>query len=248
MAGTKRGIYIAIDGIDGCGKTTQIRLFEEDMAKKFRLNFSETTDLSYGPIGTMVRKKYLNGSNESTKTMMSYLYAADRLSTVKTINSHLDRCCNIISDRSYLSAYAYDNYHDILDDCKYIENPLDGSDTAVAEDRSYFRNKISQGIAHTMMLNDELRSTCMPDLIFYIDCPATVAIKRIKERATTNDIYEDEGKLRAIKMAYRIGIEMEKEQPNHPKIFILDGKINKEELHDRIMVYTEYVLKERHII
>ena len=88
----------------------------------------------------------------------------------------------------------------------------------------------------------------MPDVIFYIDCPADIAIKRIKQRSTTNDIYENKDKLDAIRQTYRLGIEIEREQIKHPKIFILDGTANQRDLTNLIMTHIEYELKERHII
>lgn len=230
----KQGIYIAFEGIDGCGKTTQISKIKDKLNKlNMKQSIVTTKDLSDGPIGDMVRSVFLSGVEGCDPLAMSYLYAADRINNIININSYLAAGSIVISDRSYLSAYAYDNYHSI---------------TEYDPTRPTVRSKIHTAIIKSMAINDQVRMKCMPDVIFYIDCPADIAIKRIKQRSTTNDIYENKDKLDAIRQTYRLGIEIEREQIKHPKIFILDGTANQRDLTNLIMTHIEYELKERHII
>jgi dTMP kinase len=56
---SRKGAFICIEGLDGCGKTTQAKLLE----KKFRKSHNAvyTAEPSRGKIGTYIRKSYLSG-------------------------------------------------------------------------------------------------------------------------------------------------------------------------------------------
>ena len=59
MTNKKKGILVVIDGIDGCGKTTQCKRLHEYFGEKSII----TTEPTNGIIGTILRS-ILKGQNE----------------------------------------------------------------------------------------------------------------------------------------------------------------------------------------
>ncbi|MBE6574353.1 MAG: dTMP kinase [Ruminococcaceae bacterium] len=104
----KKGIFIAFEGIDGSGKTTQIKkLFEafKDMGRDAVMT-REPTD---GDIGKLLRS-YLVGEKKADIRAIAPLFAADRLDHITSkggILDLLDEGKAVLCDRYYLSSYAY---------------------------------------------------------------------------------------------------------------------------------------------
>ncbi len=105
----KRGRFIVFEGIDGSGKTTQLSMFL-DCLKRQGLSCYETKEPTDGPIGSLVNqilKKRLTVDERATAT----LFAGDRLDHL--LNPHNGLCAkveqgiHVVSDRYYLSSYAY---------------------------------------------------------------------------------------------------------------------------------------------
>ena len=105
----KRGRFIVFEGIDGSGKTTQLSLLLNRL-KQQGLSCYETKEPTDGPIGSLVNqilKKRLAMDERVTAT----LFAGDRLDHL--LNSHNGLCAkveqgiHVVSDRYYLSSYAY---------------------------------------------------------------------------------------------------------------------------------------------
>ena len=92
-------MYIAIEGIDTAGKSTQIELLKNEF--KDALFIKEP---GYTKIGKKLREIIFN--EEITKKTELFLFLADRAETVeKVIKPNLNRL--IISDRSVISGIAY---------------------------------------------------------------------------------------------------------------------------------------------
>lgn len=88
-------IYLAIEGIDGTGKTFVAR----HIAEKF--GFSTLREPSSGPIGSLIDK---NGWNSTTDY---FLFMADRAAFLRDGLPN----GNVVSDRSLYSSYAYQGYY-----------------------------------------------------------------------------------------------------------------------------------------
>ncbi len=92
-------MYIAIEGIDTAGKSTQIELLKE----KFQ-NALFIKEPGQSEVGKTLREIIFN-KNISKKTEL-FLFLADRSETIETIvKPNLDKL--IISDRSLISGIAY---------------------------------------------------------------------------------------------------------------------------------------------
>jgi dTMP kinase len=103
---SKKGAFICIEGLDGCGKTTQAKL----LAKKLRKSHSAvyTAEPSRGKIGTYIRKSYLYGEKRLSCILEALLFAADRIEHVETeVLPALNEGRLVISDRYVYSSLAY---------------------------------------------------------------------------------------------------------------------------------------------
>ena len=102
----RRGVLIDLEGIDGCGKSTQAQL----LAKRLRaadhvvVVLKEPTD---GPHGTRL-KPVLRGERDAEAEEVLALFTADRREHVADrITPALERGEIVLMDRYYYSALAY---------------------------------------------------------------------------------------------------------------------------------------------
>lgn len=124
--------FIVIEGLDGTGKTTQIKLLAEHIEKsgeKVHITAEPTT----APTGKLIRR-VLSGELQSTPWETAALFLADRIfhNTDKEdgIEKHLADGETVISDRYYYSTFAYQGYEtslqwamDMHAACPYIRKP-----------------------------------------------------------------------------------------------------------------------------
>lgn len=100
--------FIAVEGIDGSGKSTQAKILckkLESLGAKAVFDF-EPTDRR---IGKLIRE-ILAGSQKADPRTVALLFAADRLEHVTDKNGILENLKNgvsVVSDRYYFSSYAY---------------------------------------------------------------------------------------------------------------------------------------------
>jgi dTMP kinase len=102
----KKGAFICIEGLDGCGKTTQAKLLAKKLEKSH--NAVYTTEPSRGKIGTYIRSSYLYGEKRLSSVIEALLFAADRIEHVETeVLPALKQGKLVISDRYVYSSLAY---------------------------------------------------------------------------------------------------------------------------------------------
>lgn len=103
---TVKGVFICIEGLDGCGKTTQTRLLVEKLRQSH--NAVYTAEPSRGRIGTFIRKSILYDEKRSTGFAEALLFAADRVEHVENeVLPALRQGKLVISDRYVYSSLAY---------------------------------------------------------------------------------------------------------------------------------------------
>lgn len=101
-----KGVFICIEGLDGCGKTTQAKL----LAKKLRKNHHAvyTAEPSRGKIGTYIRNSYLYSERRHSLVLEALLFAADRIDHLENdVLPALNKGQLVISDRYVYSSLAY---------------------------------------------------------------------------------------------------------------------------------------------
>ena len=102
----KKGAFVCIEGLDGCGKTTQAKL----LAKKLRKSHNAvyTAEPSRGKIGTFIRNRCLYGEKRVSTAIEALLFAADRVEHVENeVLPALNDGRLVISDRYVYSSLAY---------------------------------------------------------------------------------------------------------------------------------------------
>lgn len=104
----KRGKFIVLEGIDGCGKSTQIELLAEHLRAMGR-EVAVTAEPTASVSGKMLRTA-LSGAEQRTATEMAALFVLDRIHhnvCEGGIEELLARGVDVICDRYYYSSLAY---------------------------------------------------------------------------------------------------------------------------------------------
>ena len=112
-----KGKFIVIEGIDGCGKTTQIDELSKWLPKSGLINkgskLIKTREPGGSTLGKKIRRLILdnNENNEPSSLAELLLYSADRAEHVsKIISPALNKNNWVISDRFSDSTLAYQGY------------------------------------------------------------------------------------------------------------------------------------------
>ena len=105
---TNRGIFISFEGADGCGKSTQIRLFK-DYCEKLGLDVISTREPGGTPISEKIRSIILDPKNgEMADEAEALLYAASRRQhLVEKVIPALKEGKLVLCDRFLDSSLAY---------------------------------------------------------------------------------------------------------------------------------------------
>ena len=145
----KKGLFITFEGIDGCGKTTQINLLKEYLENK---NYKVILTFEPGgsDIGKHLRQILLHHDGFVDDICETFLYLADRAQHVQTvILDNLNKGNIVLCDRYTDSTIAYQGYGR-------------GHDTKKLE-----------------ILNDIATKGLKPDITFLSDIDVETAQKRI---------------------------------------------------------------------
>lgn len=113
----KKPLFIALEGIDGSGKSTQIKLLAERLRQeghRVYTTFEPTSSL----IGSLIRNIFNHRVQSDHKTIAA-LFLADRLDHLQNetdgILKKMREGFTVITDRYYFSSYAYHGAHIDLD-------------------------------------------------------------------------------------------------------------------------------------
>ncbi|NNG07208.1 MAG: dTMP kinase [Desulfobacteraceae bacterium] len=205
-------MFITFEGIEGCGKTTQVKRF----AKRLKgLGISLITTLEPGGtrIGKDIRKILLDSRNRNLSPLTElFLYAADRAQHVEElIKPALDEGKWVICDRFFDATVAY-------------QGIARGQDMELI------------GI-----LNEEATQGIQPDITFLLDCPVHMGLNRALERNETQsqkgqDRFEREALdfHRAVREGY-----LELARKNQDRFVIIDTTLPKDEVEEKIFQHIE---------
>ena len=180
----KKNFFIALEGLDGSGKSTQIKLLAEKL-KGQGLKIYTTAEPTNSRIGSIIKDIFRHKMEADHRTIAA-LYAADRLDhlTNKTdgILKKMEEGYTVISDRYYFSSYAYHGTH------------MD----------------INWVIAANSLSADLLR----PDLNIYIDIMPEESMRRLNKGRDAMELYESIENLRQVKEKYFEAFEILREKEN----------------------------------
>ena len=100
-------MYIVFEGIDGSGKSTQIRMLKEWIEDN-GLDVETLVEPTDSEIGKLIRKilQRPDAQTERLQKTLALLFAADRMLIMDRLE---DESKIVISDRSFISSLAYQN-------------------------------------------------------------------------------------------------------------------------------------------
>lgn len=103
------GIFIALEGVEGCGKSTQARLLASWLAET-GVPHRLTREPGGTSIGEEIRRALLHGGDMPARTEL-LLYLAARAALVEqVVRPALQAGMVVVADRSELSTFAYQGY------------------------------------------------------------------------------------------------------------------------------------------
>jgi dTMP kinase len=157
------GRFFAFDGIDGCGKSTQIAMAAQRLTGA-GYDVVSTREPGGTPIAEKIRSIILSPDNrEMAHECELLLYGAARAQHVREkIIPAIDRGAVVLCDRFELATFAYQGFGRSI--------PLD----------------------LLKRINDIATGGCTPDLTFVFDLPVTVALKRLAATGKAPDRLEQE--------------------------------------------------------
>ncbi len=173
----KKNLFIAFEGIDGSGKSTQVKLLAKKLEKEGHKVYT-TFEPTNSEIGTLLRN-ILTHKLEADEKTIAALFLADRLNHIQNkkdgILKKLEEGYTVITDRYYFSSYAYHGTHMDMD---WV-------------------------IQSNSMAADLLR----PDMNIYIEVTPEVSMERISKNRESNDLYETLENLKKVRDKYMEAFE-----------------------------------------
>ena len=114
-----KGFFICVEGLDGCGKTTQTKLLVRKL-RKMGWGAVYTAEPSRGKIGQFIKKYCLHGEKRTFPIVEALLFVADRFEHVeREVIPALNEGKIVVSDRYVYSSLAYQGATGL--DLKWIE-------------------------------------------------------------------------------------------------------------------------------
>ncbi len=167
-----KGKFIVFEGIDGSGKSTQIRLLSEHL-KKEGISCYTTMEPTDGPVGSLIHQIMIGRMKVDNKVIAS-LFAADRLdhllNEVNGLVAKIEAGTTVISDRYYLSSYAYHS----------VDMPME----------------------QVIAMNAPSRDLLKPALHIFVDIDPDTAVARIAANRQHTELFEKKSRLEKTREQY----------------------------------------------
>lgn len=205
-----KGKYIAIEGIDGSGKTTQIAALSSYFEKVGdSVVATREPRKEEGVVGELIQK-ILHGKTTIPPIAFQYLFSAERsIHHAELIIPSLEKGNVVLSDRCFWSAVPYG----IMD--------RDG--------------EVSDQFGDWLLVSQSILSIyhqfIVPDITIYLDVPLSLAMSRLRhEQAREKEIYETEEQLKKTIKGYNWLLQ------KFPKEFtVIDASKSVEEVTTEIL-------------
>ncbi len=180
----EKGKFIALEGIDGSGKSSQIGPLVSRL-EGLGLPCRADREPTGGPVGSLIRQIF-TGRVTADNRVIAALYAADRIdhlvNEVDGLCAAIDKGITVVSDRYYFSSYAY---HSVDMDMEWVIQA----------------NSVSAGLLR-------------PTLTVFLDVPVEIALERIHKNRFVEEIFDQEDRLRKTRELYFRAFERLKDVEN----------------------------------
>lgn len=185
MVIVSNGKFIVVEGLDGCGKSTQIELISEKLKSMGKLVYITAEPTNY-ETGAYLRR-ILSDSLEKDMYLQGALFLADRIEHITHpefgVKKYLDEGYIVICDRYYFSTFAYQGTSCDLD--------------------------------WVMQINLGCKQVLKPDLCVFLDVNPNTCKKRIDEVREKPELYEkDVKKMEQIRDKFMTVFDMLKDTHN----------------------------------
>lgn len=212
-----KGLYIALEGIDGAGKTVQSERLFNYYKKKNKNAVIVTEPRRTGLVGHLINE-ILQGRANLPPASLQYLITADRIGEqYELVLPRLEKEEVVISHRCFWSAVPYG----ILD-------------------QTGGRGNFDRG--ETIMVAQSILSRyyqmVVPDITFYIDIPPKVGLERLAKMGIHLEYYEKLEKLEKVKSGYEWMI---KKFPD--EFVVINGDRDPEEITKELIETIEKIEK-----
>ena len=207
------GFYIALEGIDGSGKTTQTEELKKYFEKKGKEVVVTYEPRRTGAVGELIHK-VLREDVKLPKVGLQYLFAADRaMHQEELIIPALKAGKVVISDRNFWSGIAY--------------GILDKGGFQKAEDSA---DQLSVALSVLSLYHQFIA----PNITFYLDVNVNTAIDRLSHMGRKAELYEKRDSLTTVQEIYDWMIK------KFPGALIdIDGNLEKEEVLKELIAAIE---------
>lgn len=203
------GVFITFEGIEGCGKSTQLALLAAALRQRGR-RVTATREPGGTRAGEAIRTLLTDASAPELHPLTELLlYLADRVQHVREIVKP-----------------ALAGHHVVL--CDRF------SDSTVA----YQGHGRGGDISRIRRLDEIARDGCWPDLTFLLDCPVALGLQRARARATVPEGADRlEREPEAFHERVHAGfLELARAEPD--RIVVIDSRLPLRENGDRILDET----------
>lgn len=107
----KKGLFITFEGVDGCGKTTQMHLLADYLREQKDCCVVETREPGAVGLGEKIREILLNYDGVVSPQCEAFLFLADRAQNIDVIvNPAIESRKIVLCDRHTDSTVAYQGY------------------------------------------------------------------------------------------------------------------------------------------
>lgn len=212
-------MFISFEGIEGCGKTTQVELLAEFLSK-LGIPYLVTREPGGTQLGKLIRQILLDPAHSEMEPLTElFLYAADRAQHIaQVIRPTLEASQWLICDRFGDATTVYQGY---------------GRD---------------QDLAFIQQLNEMATQGLWPNLSFLLDCPVEIGLDRARQRIMENEVEGREDRFEQQDMAFHQKVRegyLELAAQNPERFRVLDGTLAQEQLHQEIIALLEPYLTEQ---
>lgn len=184
MDHNNNGNFIAFEGIDGSGKSTQIQLLAERL-KGIGISPYVTMEPTDSPIGSLIHQ-IMTGRIKTDNKVIAALFVADRLdhllNDVNGIAKKIEEGTTVITDRYYFSSYAYHS----------VDMPMDW----------------------VIQANAQSSQILKPIVNVFIDVEPDVAVARIAQNRFQQELFEKKSRLIKVRQKYIEAFEKLKASEN----------------------------------
>ena len=208
-----KGFYVAIEGIDGAGKTVQVAALQRYFEKKGKVVVVTSEPRSDSLVGKIIRQ-VLQSKIKIPPPAFQYLYSADRvMNQEEVVKPSLEKGAVVLSHRSFWSVIPYG----VMD-----------------KGLSQYDEKNAQLLAVTQGFLSMYHQFIKPDIIFYLDISVDVAMSRLSNMDKEKEMYEKKDKLTQILRGYQWQL-----QEFENEFVVVDGERNQDEVTMEIITKIE---------